>query len=298
MKTRNLLGMVWLFLCAFTLAGCSDEEKEGRKITDYKEYVLTVASEKVPGVVYSCGGNYLADVYAVRKEHTLEWEALGGIADFEYEPGFEYRIRISETSYLDYDMGTPAWTEYELLEMMSVEEKDSEELPVSFVPDWFYESYCAYIHPEFKYVIDADRKEEIEADLKTEDMFLSKGLNCYVDMAGSKKWFLLDAEKKVVGCGLLEMKSKDYKEFPEIYKLLPPEGNVLGYMQWSFKEGAGSEESVMQCDVFICTKGATRDFAPEPGIVPWLYIDLTAYYQNKYPEANVRGVALCYTVKN
>lgn len=32
---------------------CLKEDEEGRKITDYKEYVLTVASEMKPGVIWS-----------------------------------------------------------------------------------------------------------------------------------------------------------------------------------------------------------------------------------------------------
>jgi hypothetical protein len=34
---------------------CLKEDEEGRKITDYKEYVLTVASEMKPGVIWSEG---------------------------------------------------------------------------------------------------------------------------------------------------------------------------------------------------------------------------------------------------
>ena len=34
-------------------------------------------------------------------------------------------------------MGEPAWTEYELLEVLSKECKESEDLPEDFIPDWF-----------------------------------------------------------------------------------------------------------------------------------------------------------------
>lgn len=34
---------------------CLKEDEGGRKITDYKEYVLTVASEMKPGVIWSEG---------------------------------------------------------------------------------------------------------------------------------------------------------------------------------------------------------------------------------------------------
>ncbi len=44
--------------------------KKEEKVTDYKEYILTVASKKVLGVLASCGNEYLTDVYAV-KERTI-----------------------------------------------------------------------------------------------------------------------------------------------------------------------------------------------------------------------------------
>ena len=64
MKNRNFL--VMLFMAIFTMIGvtsCNDDE-EDKKVTGYKEYTLTVASAKLPGVLTSSGSNVLADVYA------------------------------------------------------------------------------------------------------------------------------------------------------------------------------------------------------------------------------------------
>lgn len=143
MKTKNLVGMFMLFLLTFTFISCDKENEEGRKITDYKEYVLTVASEMKPGVMWSDGYNYLKEVYPVKKENTEEWEALGYIDGFEFEKGYEYKIRISETSYLDHSMGQPAWTEYDLLEVLSKEKKILRIFrcilyPNGFMKDMFY----------------------------------------------------------------------------------------------------------------------------------------------------------------
>lgn len=85
------------------------------------------------------GFNNLMDVYAVMKEQSTEWKPLESIGGFEYESGYEYRIRISETSYLDYRMGAPAWTEYNLLEVISKDKKTSENLPHDFIPDWYFQ---------------------------------------------------------------------------------------------------------------------------------------------------------------
>ena len=43
MKTKYLLGTLMLFLFAFTFISCDKENDEGRKVTGYKEYILTVA---------------------------------------------------------------------------------------------------------------------------------------------------------------------------------------------------------------------------------------------------------------
>lgn len=66
--------------------------------------------------------------------------SLGVIDEFEFEKGYEYKVKISETNYLDYSMGNPAWTEYELLEIISKDRKDSENLPLHFIPKSYYEN--------------------------------------------------------------------------------------------------------------------------------------------------------------
>ena len=137
MKTKKS-GILILFLCIFCVVGCDNDEKKGREVTDYKEYILTVASRKVPGVLTSDGHNYLTDVYAVKKELSDEWIPFGNIEGFDFEEKYECKIKISETSYLDYGMGEPAWTEYERLEVISKEKKDSEEMPLHFIPKWYY----------------------------------------------------------------------------------------------------------------------------------------------------------------
>lgn len=119
MKANKFIGIVLALIYSVIIVSCNDDEPEGRKVTDYKEYILTVASKKLPGVVTSCGNCILTDVYAVKDKSQSEWQPLNDISKFEYEPGYEYQIRISKTSFLDYRMGDPAWTVYELLEILS-----------------------------------------------------------------------------------------------------------------------------------------------------------------------------------
>ena len=97
MKTKKLWGILMLFLCTLNLTGCNNEDEEGRQITDYKEYLLTVASQQIPGVGWSDGFNYLTDVYAVKKEQSAEWESLSSIKGFEYEEGYEYENDLKKS---------------------------------------------------------------------------------------------------------------------------------------------------------------------------------------------------------
>lgn len=163
MKTKSFLGILGLFLFVVSFISCDNDDEQGRKITDYKEYILTIASKKVPGVMSSCGNNYLTDVYAVKKEQSNDWVPFGSIKGFDFEKEYEYKIKISETTFLDYSMGEPAWTEYELLETISKEKKVSEDLPLHFIPEWYYEDQFI---PEYRFAVEADNKEVIEEDLK------------------------------------------------------------------------------------------------------------------------------------
>ncbi len=286
----HFLKIQFILIVSLLMCACTDDNEEGKKVTDYSEYTITVASMKLPGVLTSSGNNILADVYAVKDENSTEWEAHGEIAKFEYEEGYEYQIRISETSYLDYRMGDPAWTEYELLEVISKEHKNSENLPPHFIPNWYFEKHCSYINPEFAYAIDADKKEDIENDLKTDGTYKFGGLRYYIYPA-THDWFLLDADMHTIEKGAMIMRTKDIAEFPEAYKLLPPESKVNSHGELNFVKGDDIEDSVMQYDVFISVQNRSR------GGYIWLYKDLTAYYQSKYPSANVNAVVIRYTVK-
>lgn len=138
MKAINSLNALLLFICLVSFVSCDINETEDEpKVTGYQEYVMTVASQKLQGIV-GVGVNVLSDVYAVKKDMSQEWEQFTGIQDFNYESGYEYVIKISETNYLDYRRGTPAWSEYKLLEIISKEKKDSQGLPEDFIPDWWH----------------------------------------------------------------------------------------------------------------------------------------------------------------
>ncbi len=136
MKIFKTLGAVFLLASMLILNACNQKE-EWPKILGQEEYELTVASQKLTGVVTSCGNSSKAELFAVKKGHDSKWTDLASISDFDYEAGNEYRILIQETHYLDERMGEPEWTTYQLLKVLSKEKKDSEGLPKDSIPDWF-----------------------------------------------------------------------------------------------------------------------------------------------------------------
>lgn len=282
-----------LFFCALGFISCDDKDEEGRKITDYKEYVLTVASKKVPGVLWSDGRNVLSEVFAVKKKQVDEWSPYGYIDGFEFEKGYEYQIKIGETSYLDYNMGDPAWTERDLLEVISKDKKDSGNLPLHFIPKTYYDNVPL---PQYRYAIEADNKELIEQYLKDNSLIsLNHHYILYRGEDNFLKWIALQDDNKVFGPYIIQTKSKTPEEMPESYKKLPPEVKTVGYGEWTFLNEAGNPIDNLSFDVFICYTTKTKSNRPTPDTI-YLYKDLTGHYQAKYPEANVKTVVISYKI--
>ena len=60
MKKHNYFTILLVAILAMiVVTSCIDDDEEGRKVTDYKEYTLTVASVKLPGVLNRVVGMYL-----------------------------------------------------------------------------------------------------------------------------------------------------------------------------------------------------------------------------------------------
>ena len=235
----------------------------------------------------------MEEVYVVKKENAEDWEAMGYIDGFEFEKGYEYKIKVSETSYLDHSMGQPAWTEYDLLDVLSKEEKNSENLPLHFIPEWFYEEH---VLPKYKYAVEADKKEVIETDLKESSIIpLDYHYLLYRGGDALLRWFAIKDDKNTLGPCIIKSENKDPEKMPESYKLLPPEGNVEGFIGWSFLDEEGNETNYPSFDVFVGRSAKSKSFNPAPNIV-YLYKDLTEYYKNKYPEIGVKTVVASYTV--
>ena len=293
MKTKNLFGILILFLFTFAFISCDKEDEEGRKITDYKEYVLTVASEMRPGLMLAEGPDFLKEVYPVKKENSEEWETLSNVDGFEFEKGYEYKIKISETGYLDYRMGQPAWTEHELLEVISKEKKASEGLPKHFIPEAFYKDKFL---PKYRYAVEVDNKEVIEEDLKNNSILPLEYHYFYYAHSEGPKWLAIKDDISVLGPGLIKRTNKAQEEFPEVYQILPPEGQVNGFMEWSFLDEEGNETSYPSFDVFLGYSARSREAGVTSNLF-YLYKDLTAHYKSKYPDAGVKAVVVSYAIE-
>lgn len=293
MKTKGSIGLLMSAFCTFCFISCDNNNEEGRKITDYKEYVLTVASEKVPGVLWSDGLDYLSEVYAVKKEQSEEWSAFGAIDGFEFEKGYEYKIRVGETSYLDYSMGQPAWDERELLEVISKDKKNSEGLPLHFIPETYYGNVTL---PEYRYAVDADNKELVEKDLEENSLLpLDYHYMLYRDDDNSLRCIALLNSDKVLGPYIIMTKPMDPEEMPDSYKLLLPDMHIFGYGGWTFSDEAGNEIGNLSFDVFIGHGATVKSAGPAPDTI-YLYKDLTEHYRTEYPESGVRTAVVSYKV--
>lgn len=303
MKWNLFIALVSLSFLFF-LNGCTLNNEQGREVTGYREIELTVASEKVPGVV-GVGNNSLMELYAVKTEGSQEWTSMSAIGGFEYEEGTEYRIRISETDYLDHSMGTPSWTERELLEIVSETVMESEGLPDHFIPEWFIEGRFV---PEYRYAIEAADKTGTDEFFKDSYPFPEDG-KCLLYGPGLSKWMMLDASGNMTAKGVIDRKEKESADFPEAYRILPPEGGqVYAYMEWTFLDEKGEKEMWPPFDVFIAEASSDRSSSPFSGAnrsdvpqtkeaplrtwSPYLYIDLTDDCRAQFPESGVTAAVV------
>ena len=293
MNTRNLLGILTLFLCTCSIIGCSDEEEEeeGRKITDYTERILTVASKRLPGVFYE-GHSLLSEVYVVKENPNDEWSAYYDIAGFDYKPGYEYTIKVGETTYLDHSMGDPAWTERNLLEVIAKEQKESEGLPLHLIPDTYYDNIPL---PDYRHLIEAANAELIEKDVKDHALLpLDYRYRMYRGKSGMLKWIGILDDNQVFGPFMIKTVSKKPGEMPESYKKMPPEGRIIGQGEWTFLDDTGNATEYPSFDVFIGYGTQTKSTPLSPNTC-YFYKDLTRDYQKKYPDAGVKTVVVAYT---
>lgn len=88
--------------------------------------------------------------------------------------------------------------------------------------------------------------------------------------------------------------NKTPEEFPGSYTILPPKGNIVGFMEWTFLDEYGNETNYPSFDVFFGYAADARSI--QTPNTAYLYKDLTELYKNKYPKAGVKTVVISYAI--
>ena len=141
-----------------------------------------------------------------------------------------------------------------------------------------------------------NNKEVIEEDLKNHSILPLDYHYFYYGNSEGLKWLAIKDDISVLGPGLIKRTNKTQEEFPEVYQILPPEGQVNGFMEWSFLDEEGNETSYPSLDVFLGYSARSREAGVTPNLF-YLYKDLTAHYKSKYPEAGVKAVVVSYAIE-
>lgn len=120
MKNQFLLLSIWISLICFTfITSCDNEDGHN------KEMIATIASEKS---LYTGGEMYAP--YFAKVEGESQWTSLESISGFDFEEGYEYVLRIWREKWHDGEIQDAGIYRYKLLEVVSRDKKDSENLPV------------------------------------------------------------------------------------------------------------------------------------------------------------------------
>lgn len=141
-----------------------------------------------------------------------------------------------------------------------------------------------------------NNKEVIKEDLKNNSILPLDYHYFYYGNSEGPKWLAIKDNTNVLGPGLIKRTNKTQEEFPEVYQILPPEGQVNGFMEWSFLDEKGNETGYPSFDVFLGYSARSREAGVTPNLF-YLYKDLTAHYKSKYPEAGIKAVVVSYTLE-
>lgn len=206
--------------------------------------------------------NYGSEKYIICFLYIALSDCFYGIDGFEYERGFSYELSIEKTTLANppADAGN---IRYKLLEVLVRK---------------------SHFHAvESRYAIDADQKDMIEADLHN---------NLPVPVNGgyiinNSTVSIVDENKTVIKSGNLTTNPPEGEVFPNSYKLITPEKQIITQSGWKFV----FEDEIIEYDVFFEEYGVQIVLSARP----WLYKDLTEYYKSKYPGSGVRGV-LCVQI--
>ena len=137
-----------------------------------------------------------------------------------------------------------------------------------------------------------EHKQIIEKDLKENPILpLDYHYLIYSGENGVLKWIAIKDGHNLLGSGIIKRTNKNPEEKPDSYDILPPEGQVIGFMELDFLDEAGNETAYPSFDVFL---GNLKNYGDRIPTLAYLYKDLTEYYKNKYPNAGVKTIVISY----
>ncbi len=179
---RNLL----LLLSTTLILSCSlNDDKSYPEIVSQKELTMTIASEMLLGIkTDQCtGSDYGSSLFAIKESADAVWKQFDYyIEGFEFVEGNEYEIKVLQSRMHDPRNSVTYWDEYTLIEELSKEAKESENLPESFLPP-----YCSnedddrfFIINPAHYIVGSDKKLYIDNETSIVNYpymsFINKGL--------------------------------------------------------------------------------------------------------------------------
>lgn len=259
MRTKEILGIMLLFLCISCFMSCDKDDDNVGEIV-----VISISPELVWVSSTSSIPAHLAMECTIEENNKKLHIAEDQIEGFEYNKGYEYKLKVRITP-LENPATDGSTDRYELIEIIS--------------------QYETPFKIQLKYAVDAEQKSIIEDDLRDNSSFLVG--SGYVFNKELSTWTLVDADNIPISNGKLHRESGYPVELPASYKLLPTDEQIATYAKFIFSFQSGSEQIEYTYDAIITyIAGGGRD----PYCRLWFYEDLTDYYKTKYPDAGVKGV--------
>lgn len=257
MGVRSLLYTFFALFFLIAFASCSDDETKD-KVEEIKMFVSELTGEYQPW-----GSPTHLKCMLVKEEYGSEYFALDfrGISDFEYERGCSYELSVEKTTLANppADAGN---VRYKLLEVLTR-------------TNYFNAA-------EFRYAIDADedRKEDIKNHIHNTFFVPPVGGGYLINYPAIS---IVDENKVIMITGELHINNMpENKVFPDSYRLITPEKQIITQSEWRFTFGNATPEY----DVFSEKYGVQIKLSTRP----WLYMDLTEYYKAVYPNSEVKCV--------
>lgn len=119
MKTKNLFGILMLFLFTFTFISC-DKDDLTDKVETIKMYVSAETETYTPW-----GSDTPVECMLVKEEGNSSYSKLhfDGIEGFVYKKGFEYTLKVEKTTLAN-PPADDSNVRYKLIEIITEQEKE------------------------------------------------------------------------------------------------------------------------------------------------------------------------------